>query len=354
MSNDDGLTKTARRIEALRKILTNIIWIAIVVVVLAAIGRYLVMKDVRQIPESGPQEKPVIEAIPWHEVDQAIATAIADTRQSTEMFASNQIDEWLAELMERVDNDFLEWYFSYWTQQVLGLKGLGQYGVHYFFENQPTVAEKLTEDIQEEFSKRVLRPQIAELKLERIVRDTADHYIVQLRSNLDSVPKKYKIPHAEWDRYLEGIALTTYGTDGNREVPVTLKALVASGAGGTVLLVSKMKVLVSKISSKVLAKSAGKAASKMAAKTGGKVAAKAGGKFLGIIVGVSVLAWDVWDHNKTKNENRPILRQALADYFLELKDILLNDPEVGIMTTFNDLERQVYMTLRTPQDRSAQ
>jgi hypothetical protein len=298
-----------------------------------------------------PIEKPIVESIPWQDVDQEIATAITDARQSAELFASEQISIWTNQLMERVDNDFLEWYFSYWTQQVLGLKGLGQYGFHYFFEEQPTAAEKLTEEIQGEFSKRVLRPQIAELELERIVRDTTNHYIVQLRSNLDSVPKKYKIPHSNWERYIEGIALTTYGTDGNREVPVTLKTLVASGAGGAVLLAGKIKILVGKLTSKVMAKSAGKTASKIAAKTGGKVAAKAGGKFLGTIVGVGVLVWDIWDHNKTKNENRPILRQALADYFVELKDILLNDPEAGIMTTFNDLEKQIFSGLRLSQNK---
>ena len=347
MSKDEGLVKTAHRMEAIRKILTNGIWIAIVVVVLASIGRYLVMKDASQISQTAPREKPIVASIPWHEVDQAIATAITDTRRSTEDFASKQIDKWITELMERVDNDFLDWYFGYWTQQVLGLKGLGQYGVHYFIETQPTAAEKITEEIQEQFAKRVLRPQIAELRLERIVRDTANYYTVELRKNLVTVPEKYKIPHNEWDRYLEGIAITTYSTDGNREVPVTLKTLVASGAGGAVLLAGNMKILIGKLSSKVMAKSSTKVAAKLAAKTGGKVAAKAGGKFLGTIVGVGILIWDVWDHYKTKKENKPILRKAFSDYFVELKDILLNDPEAGLMTTFNDLEKQVFASLNS-------
>ena len=351
MSDDDGLTKTAKRIEAVRKILTNTIWITIVVVVLAAVGRYLVLRDTDKVAQIRPQEKPIVQFIPWDGVDKAVAMAMIETRKSTEAFASRKLDKWIAELMNRVDPDFLDWYFSYWTQQLLGLEGLWQYGANYFFENQPTAAAKLTEEIQEEFSKRVLRPQIAELELERIVRETADYYVAQLQKNLGTVPKKYKIPHADWDRYIEGIALTTYGTDGNRQVPVTLKAVVASGAGGAVLLAAKMKMLIGKVSGKVMAKSAGKAASKMAAKTGGKVAAKAGGKFLGTIVGVGVLVWDVWDHNKTVKENRPILRQAMADYFGELKDILLNDHAAGIMTTFHDLEKQVFSDFQTPQGR---
>ncbi|PLY15573.1 MAG: hypothetical protein C0631_06755 [Sedimenticola sp.] len=348
MMTEDGLTTTAKRLEAVRRIITNTIWIAIVIVVLATIGRYLMLKDAGQATLSESRQKPIAESIPWNQVDQAVANALTDSRASAELFASQQLDAWVGNLMQRVDPGFLDWYFSYWTQQLLGLEGLWQYGVNYLFESQPTAAEKLTEKIQEEFSTRVLRPQIAELELERIVRETTNHYIVQLRRNLETVPASYKIPHADWDRYIEGIALTTHSVDGNRETPVTLKALTVSAAGGAVLLAGKMNLLIGKLSGKVMAKSAGKAASKIAAKTGGKVAAKAGGKFLGAIVGVGVLVWDVWDHNATKTENRPILRQAMADYFKELQDILLNDPEAGIMTTFTDLEHQVFMALRVP------
>jgi hypothetical protein len=347
MSND-GLTKAAKRVESIRKIVTNTIWLIIIVVVLATIGRYFVARDVYNSEKiERPTEKPIVQTIPWDEVDKTVADAIKETRKSTEMFVEQQLDTWISGLMKRVDDSFLNWYFSYWTQQVLGLEGLWQYGVNYFFKNQPTASEKLTEEIQEEFSKRVLRPQIAELELERIVRETTNHYIAQLRSNLATIPTTYKIPHADWDRYIEGIAITTAGTDGNRETPVTLKALAATGAGGAVLLAGKINLLLGKLTGKVMAKSAGKAASKMAAKTGGKVAAKAGGKFLGAIVGIGVIIWDVWDHNRTKAENRPILRQAMADYFDELKDILMNDPEAGIITTFNDLERQIFSALQS-------
>jgi hypothetical protein len=234
------------------------------------------------------------------------------------------------------------------------LEGLWQYGINSFFENQPTAAERLTEEIQEEFSKRVLRPQIAELILERIVRDTAEYYVIHLRENLEVVPAKYKIPHADWDRYLEGIALTTYGADGNRETDLTLKTLTLSTAGGTILLAGKMKFIVGKLSSKVMIKSAGKAAAKIATKTGAKVAAKSGGKFFGPIVGIGVLVWDVWDHKSVKKENRPLLLQSITDYFAELKDILLYDTEAGVMVVFNDLEQQIFSALKASEDKKIQ
>ena len=325
---------------------SKLIWLIIVIVVLAAVGRYLGLKDTEESGSRPVLEKPIVQSIPWTDVDRAVVAAITEARQTTEAYAGGKIDQWIDDLMVRVDKDFLEWYFSYWTQQVLGLEGLWQYGVNSFFERQPTAAERLTEEIQEEFSKRVLRPQIAELILERIVRETAEYYVAELRKNLDVVPAKYKIPHADWDRYLEGIALTTYGADGSRETGLTLKTLTLTTAGGTILLVGKMKFLVGKLSGKVMAKSAGKAAAKIATKTGAKVAAKGGGKFLGPIVGIGVLVWDVWDHNKTKKENRPLLLQSITDYFAEFKNILLYDTEAGVMVIFHDLEQQVFTALK--------
>jgi hypothetical protein len=346
MSKDEK-TITGRYIQSLFTNSVKLLWLIIIIVILAGIGRYLSLKSSEETVARIVPEKPIIQSIPWSEIDQAVVAAITEARQTTELFASQKVDQWINDLIIRVDRDFLEWYFSYWTQQLLGLEGLWQYGINSFFENQPTAAERLTEEIQEEFSKRVLRPQIAELILERIVRDTAEYYIIQLRKNLEVMPAKYKIPHADWDRYLEGIALTTHGADGNRETDLTLKTLTLSTAGGTIILVGKMKFLVGKLSSKVMITSAGKTAAKIATKTGAKVAAKSGGKFFGPIVGIGVLVWDVWDHKSIKKENRPLLLQSITDYFAELKDILLYDTESGIMVVFNDLEQQIFSALKT-------
>ena len=80
--SEDGLSKTAKRIEAVRKIITNVIWIAIVIVVLSTIGRYLMVQDTGKTSEIHTQERTIAESIPWHEVDQAVATAITETRLS--------------------------------------------------------------------------------------------------------------------------------------------------------------------------------------------------------------------------------------------------------------------------------
>jgi uncharacterized membrane protein len=85
----------------------------------------------------------------------------------------------------------------------------------------------------------------------------------------------------------------------------------------------------------------------MAARTGTKVGVKAGGKFLGALIGIGVLAWDIWDHRHTERVERPILRENLVDYLAELQHALLYDPETGIMTMIDAVENTMVSPLRS-------
>lgn len=329
------------KLDVVRKFLVSLIWIAVIAVILATVGKYLSFKgaDTRIAAKaSEPKYVPVADPIPYDNVDKDIVAALHAARQDAEAFATREIDAWNGQLMQRVDNDFLDWYFGYWNQTKIGLKGLYHEAAHWVFDDHPTASEEITEEIQSEFANRVLRPQIAQLELERIARETMNHYVTSLQQKLQAIPDKYKIPQADWERYLNDIAVLSAGVEGSREVPLSLKTLYASGAGGAVLLASKLNVLIGKIGGKVMAKSAGSAAAQVASKTGAKVAAKAGGKLLGPIIGIGILLWDAWDHNKTKEENMPIMRQNFTDYFVQLKDSLLHDPQAGIMTTISEME----------------
>ena len=80
-----------------------------------------------------------------------------------------------------------------------------------------------------------------------------------------------------------------------------------------------------------MGKMTGSAASEMAAKSGSGMAAKIGGETFGQVIGIAVIAWDVIDHFFTKQTELPILRRNIADYFGQMKNRLLHDPESGIL-----------------------
>jgi hypothetical protein len=55
----------------------------------------------------------------------------------------------------------------------------------------------------------------------------------------------------------------------------------------------------------------------------------------------------VWDHYETKVTNKPLLRATIIDYFAEIKESLLHDPEAGVMAVIHTVERNVLTSLHT-------
>lgn len=336
-------------------LISGLIWLAVLLVILSNAGDFLLSRSMKgkssqatvaealKPPESKPipQEPP----IPWEQIDEDVRMALLQARAAADTFAAAQLDAWTQRLMRRVDHDFLKWYFDYWNQQMLGLKGLYQTMLHTWDESNPTAAETVTEEIQREFAQRVLQPQLAQLEIERITRETVNVYVDQLRGSLDTIPERYRVPQEQWSRYMAGIAVMTATTEGNRDVPLTLKTLTAASAGGAILLAKPIKAAAGKVGAKVSSKMAAKSSAKLAAKTGEKVAGKMGGKMLGPIIGIGIIVWDLYDHETTRAQAEPMLRDSIEDYLYEVKDAMLHDTEDGVMAVVHEIEFNALQSL---------
>jgi len=319
--------------------ITGLVWVIIVIIVLASLGKLFLFNGSKEkkTTSENTRTKPVLSKPEIRQkVDESLLQALSESRKSTENYASLCLQEWVDSLMVRVDNNFLDWYFGYFTQQMIGLKALVHGAVHLVFESQPTASEKLTKEFQEEFGTRVLRKEIAQMELERITGDIIQYYSEELKKNVNAIPSRYQIPQGEWDRYVEDISVIVGSTEANRNVSLSLKTIVAGGIGGT-LLTAKLLGKITMAGAKV----AGKAGANIASKTGAKVAAKIGGKMLGVYVGAGIIAWDLWDHYSTSHTNKPILRRNIFDYLQEVKHSLMYDSESGIITALNDIENNL-------------
>ncbi len=73
---------------------------------------------------------------------------------------------------------------------------------------------------------------------------------------------------------------------------------------------------------------------------------RTGGKFVGTIIAVGIIIWDVWDHYNTKKKAMPVLRTNIKDYFRELKMSILFDPEYGVMTIIYGMEKNIAESIR--------
>ncbi len=350
-------TERIKAVSGLIDAVVKLIWAAVIIIILAMIGKFLIWNEGAPFGDKEEEKSrikevmaPVEAGIVWDQIDKEIISALDKAQEKAEATASAELDRWIGELIVKMDEEFLDWYFSYWNQQKMGLMGLWYSARHWWDEDEyPEAVDEITQDIQEQFTKMVLRPPIAQREMENIADKTVQQYIVSLSEELERIPIKYEIPQSEWDKYLEEIALTTSDVEGNRQTPLTLKALTVGSLGGAALvaksLATSLKPMISKIGTKLSSKMAAKAAAKTASKTGAKVAAKAGGKFFGSIVGIGIIAWDVYDHYNTRSTQKPILRRNLLDYFDVLKETLMYEPETGLMPITASIKNNILSSL---------
>ncbi len=338
-----NLLSGIRLLDAIGRNALRLVWAAVLLVILASAGRWFWAQQAQ--PPHPPKESMVVQPVDWRGVDAAVVDVVQQAKAAARAHAEQGLAQWRAQLVTRIDDDFLEWYFSYWTQQRLGLEGLVATGMHWVSESQADAAEAITATIQSEFANRVLRPPVSQLYLERLARESLDRYVAVLREGLAPLPERYQLPQGEWERYLSGIAVLTHSVDGNRQVDLSLKALTASGVAGSLILAKALGPALAGLGTKVSANMASKGAAVLAAKSGAKVAASSGGKLLGPIVGLGILVWDLWDHHQTREIQRPLLRAALLDYLDEMNHTLLDDPQAGVMGVVYQIEQAIHGSL---------
>ena len=344
-------TATNNLISKLIKVIKNlapILWIIILLLVfLPLLGNFISQNSFKnQIANPILADQTVVIERKQYKIDNTITLSIKQARQIAETQASKDLDQWISQLMNRVDNSFIPWYFDYFNQKgkELNVVWTGLYSsiLHWTNTSKPTgkqaIAEKLTQDFQREFAIRVLRPQIAQLELERIARNTIDLYAEELVKNLGEVQASYQIPRGDWERYINDIAITAFGIEGNPTGKLQSKILV--GTTGFILA-KAMLPTIGKLSSKLVIGLASKTGAKMAAKTGTLVAGKLGVQLIDPIAAVGIMAWDIWDHHHTVNIEKPILRQALSDYLEQVKLSLLDNHQNSIMSSIYQIEDKI-------------
>ena len=339
------LNKLICLLTASSTLLGRLIWLIVAVIILAAAGHLAFRHQTPNRPSQSQAPVPVPK-MDWQGVDLAIADALQAAHRAAETAAQSKLDTWSTALMRRVDADFLPWYFGYWNQQALGLWSAFYWAAHAVGMSQSDAGERITWEIQQQFAQRVMRPEIAQMELERIAQETLQVYVDELNPKLAAIPKDYQIPQPEWDRYLNDIALLTTRVEGNRQVSITLKSVAATTAGGGLILARALAPEIKTLGARMTGKMTGTAAEELAVRTGGKMAARVGGEAIGEIIGLVVIILDVADHYRTKQTELPILRKNILDYLEQVKKSLLHDPDHGVITALDKIEGTIVASLR--------
>jgi hypothetical protein len=228
------------------------------------------------------------------------------------------IDQWLAQTGQRMDSEFFGWYFGYFTQQKFSLLALVYQVGHWLDGDNPPAAQKIRENIEEEISNRVIRPQIAQMEIEKIVNQVVAVYTAHLPQHVKDIPHEYRLEKIDWQRYAGDIATLVSQVEANRQVPIGTKGIAGAVTGSLLWTTGKLT-----------------------AREGSKSILRAAGHFLGPIVVVGIVGWDILDHYFTRQKAQSTLKQNIGDYFKAIKESLLFDPQYGIMTNIYQLEQAV-------------
>lgn len=304
-----------------------ILWILVILLVLLPLlGRSIMNQALAaELKSSPPLEITQNMVAFWNNDKKAFEQARETAYRNSKKYAEQKLDQWETELIERIDTDFLNWYFNYFNQKKQEIDVVAQYvgeivinpGDINHVKINDNIKNRINKNINREFSRRVVNSKYAESKFRTIVIDTTEFYLKELSANLQNVPKMYNISQTDWDQYLETIKVRLENEQGEGILPVEI-------IGGYV-------------TTKVVAKFAAKAGSKVAA---GFVSSQVAA-LIDPAVAVVLLGLDYWDYTNGVAQNKPRLREDLVQSLHQIKKTLLNDPESGVMSAVNELDEKI-------------
>lgn len=286
-----------------------------------------------------------------NKVDSDLIKGIRVAYDSTEAFAREELEIWINDLMKRVDDKFLNWYFNYFNQKAI------EYGVPFVWimfkadflnllkskdekdlnANQ-IIQKRMINDFQNKFNELVFKPEESQQFLLKLTERSALNYVSALGMKFAMIKNCYNISDPDWEKYLSSLGTLTYNT-GNSQSSLSASSLSSKLATNTVILSTTV------IGGKLALTFASKLAAKIAGKAAGAIMAQI--SVLDPVIGLGILIFDVWSYDKMVKQSKPTLRKNILDYLNEVKWSLLKGPENSIMASIKDVESKMIAGLES-------
>ncbi len=286
----------------------------------------------------------------WAKIDKSLTDKIKDSLLVAEEFATEELDDYIDELMVNVDQDFLDWYFSFFNQKSIEYGGVISW-VGFKLDKRlkllrkedeknlnssEIIAKRLTRKFYDKFQELVFTKS-AQKDLKKIIERTGKIYGNSISLVFADIKNDYKIDDRDWDSHLGELAQLIYNT-GNSKSSLSLQSLGSS-------LLTETTIVGAVIGAKLFSNIALKAGSKLAVKGGTSVAVSTTAKLIDPLLAIGFVAWDVWDYKNMVADSRPILRKNILDYLTEFKNQILQDPEIGIVPKLEEIEYELIKQL---------
>ena len=296
----------------------------------------------------GPPRAPAepIAPIPasiWREIEEEIWTASSLAYFEAEAVAREGMREWMKRVRAETGNAFIPWYTGYWTQQWIGVKA-GWYELGREDGDAP-VEEYLAGYLQERYTELVLEPAGVRAHPQSISEQAAALYVRLLSQQLQCIPKIYPVSPRSLGRELDNIPLIRQpgGGAGGASLQRVFERNDLSGLADYDALLgygSRASLDESRLLT-VAEDSLARLVAGLPLRAGGGAAATVIGEALGLIVSAAVAAWSAVSHEQQRPELESQVRAALNDGLDRMWEILMEDPEVGVMYPINHMSDQI-------------
>ncbi|KPQ38698.1 MAG: hypothetical protein HLUCCO16_11680 [Phormidium sp. OSCR] len=282
----------------------------------------------------------------WVQVDKALVNALETSSSIAEEYAHNELESWSRKVNKKIDK-FLDWHFGFWhtktTELGVPFAWMG-YKVDFlnvlrsdrekYLNADEIIQARMTDEFNRKFMEIVFDDQVQQ-DLLNIVKRVGPLYANSLGFQFSRVQAQYQIPSVEWERHTRDISNIIYNT-GTNEHNWTGTDLTGN------LFTEATVALGGVITVKVVANLAAKAGLKIVTKSSTILAAESIATVVNPLLGIAILAWDVWDYKNTVAKSRPDLKKNLEAYIQEFQYSLLENAEgTGIMDVILAVENDI-------------
>lgn len=293
---------------------------------------------------------PPLSADAWRQVKEEIWIASTLAQSEAEIYARQAMQDWMGRVRERIDKEYVPWYSGYWTQQWIGLKA-GWFELSRSDDEEESVEKYLARYLQENFYEIVLVPAGAEADPQAITERAADLYVKLLSMQLRRLPKTYAVEPRSLRESLRSIPLITlpgipagraalsevFDRDNLNEMSAYEALIFRANSVGSPEASSPNQQHLQVVTEDAVARRL----AELPVRAGGGAAATVVGEALGLFISAGMAAWSAIKHDQEKPVMESQLKEVLEVGLKDVWQILMEDPELGVLFPVNHMTQQI-------------
>ena len=285
----------------------------------------------------------------WRQVDRDIVAESQAAAEAARDFARRQMADWKQLAAQRAEADFIPWFSSYWTQQWLTAK-VAWYNLSAGETTDPPVI-RLAAYLQEQYHDRVLAPVAAKVDPATVRVEATKRYIQRLGEQLQPIPRRYGVPVDQFERRIQDIPAIALAPPPAHDASLyqvvhaeqidrlpAYAALLRQGReaqanAGAGLSKKRISPVARQVSEKML--------DQLAISGGTSAASALVGGVAGAVISLGAAGFGVFLHEASREQIETQLRETLNASMDDMWQILVEDPNTGVMAGIDYLSEQI-------------